>query len=207
QSRVHTYTVPSRIATPRFTRGNPRLCTVSGIGRLHSHSGRPLFRSSATTVAGAPAVTYITPSATTGVTSSAPVPGGWYNHMGRSRLTFSREICVSGENRSERYDPEYESHCPSSAVPFARRMYATCAPSGASINTKAATAEIVVFIAHPEALTDTRRDRPARPASGATRTTASAWHRARAQFSSTQSSRDCKPRRNRREGESRTRLR
>src|SRR5438876_4747168 len=116
------------------------------MGRLHSHSARPLFRSSATTVAGAPAVTYMTPSATIGVTSNAPVPGGWYNQTGRSRLTFSREICFSGEKRSDRYDPEYVSQPVSSP---ARRRSAICAPSDATVSTKnAPTTVSFVLIAH-----------------------------------------------------------
>src|ERR1043166_743956 len=74
-SSVPTYTVLSRIATPRFTRGNPRLSTLDAIGRLHSQSGLPLFRSSAATLVG-PDVVYITPPATTGVVSTEPTPAG-----------------------------------------------------------------------------------------------------------------------------------
>jgi hypothetical protein len=74
-SRVPTYTRSSRIATPRLTRGNPRFSTLPEIGRVHLHSGRPLFTLSATTAAG-PEVTYMTPLATIGVPSSEPVPGG-----------------------------------------------------------------------------------------------------------------------------------
>src|SRR5262245_47652633 len=90
-SSVPTYTVLSRIATPRLTRGNPRFNTVDAIGRLHSQIGRPLRTSSATTLAGAE-VTYMMPSATTGVPSSAPTPGGWYTHSGFSPLMFEDEI-------------------------------------------------------------------------------------------------------------------
>src|SRR5262245_35738170 len=74
-SSVPTYTMSSSLATPRLTRGNPRLSTVGAIGLLHSQIGRPLRTSSATTDAGAD-VTYITPSATIGVPSSDPTPGG-----------------------------------------------------------------------------------------------------------------------------------
>jgi hypothetical protein len=54
-SSVPTYTVLSRIATPRLTRGKPRLSTLGAIGRVHSQSGLPLFTSSAYTAVG-PAV-------------------------------------------------------------------------------------------------------------------------------------------------------
>ena len=66
----------SSTATPRLTRGNPRFSTLGAIGRVHSHRGLPLFRSSAATIVG-PDVTYITPLTTTGVDSTEPVPGGW----------------------------------------------------------------------------------------------------------------------------------
>ena len=65
----------SSTATPRLTRGKPRFSTLGAIGRVHSHSGLPLFRSSAATIVG-PDVTYMTPLATTGVDSTEPVPGG-----------------------------------------------------------------------------------------------------------------------------------
>src|SRR5581483_7475244 len=106
----------SRIATPRFTRGNPRFSTEAAIGRLHSQIGRPLRRSSATTVAGG-AVMYMTPSATTGVPSSDPVPAGWYTHNGFSRAAFSGVIWFSGENRSDRYEPEYIGQSPDASAP------------------------------------------------------------------------------------------
>src|SRR6267378_5906316 len=99
----------SRMATPRLTRGNPRFSTVAAIGRVHSQIGLPLFRSSALTDVG-PDVRYITPLATTGVHSIDPVPGGWNTHTGCRRATLSVEICRSGENRCELYDPEYISH-------------------------------------------------------------------------------------------------
>src|SRR6266576_1256040 len=99
----------SRMATPRLTRGNPRLSTEAAIGRVHSQIDLPLLRSRAVTDVG-PEVTYITPLATTGVHSIDPVPGGWYTHTGRSRATLSVEICRSGEKRCELYDPEYISH-------------------------------------------------------------------------------------------------
>src|SRR5688572_3179832 len=95
----------SRIATPRFTRGNPRFRTLGAIGRVHSHSGLPLFTSSAYTAVG-PDVPYSTPFTNSGVVSSVPVPGGWYAHFGRSRPTFCGVICVSGENRCAEKDPE-----------------------------------------------------------------------------------------------------
>src|SRR5713226_5284957 len=99
----------SRIATPRFTRGKPRLRTLGAIGRVHSQSALPLLRSSAATAVG-PDVTYITLLATTGVAASDPAPGGWYTQTGRRRETLSAEICRSGEKRCDVYEPEYISH-------------------------------------------------------------------------------------------------
>src|SRR3954468_15554072 len=104
----------SSTATPRLTRGKPRFKTLGAIGRVHSHNGFPLFKSSAATIVG-PDVTYMTPLTTTGVDSTEPVPGGWYTHTGRSFDTLSAVICLSGENRCELYEPEYISHWPSCA--------------------------------------------------------------------------------------------
>src|SRR5439155_4989933 len=117
----------SRIATPRFTRGKPRFSTLAAIGRVHSQSGLPLFRSSAATIVG-PDVTYMMPFATIGVASTDPVPGGWYTQTGRSFATLSGVSCVSGEKRCELYDPEYISQsplCATSVAPIADIRSAT----------------------------------------------------------------------------------
>src|SRR5439155_17218478 len=126
-SSVPTYTVLSRLATPRFTRGNPRFRTLAAIGRVHSQSGLPLFTSSAYTEVG-PEVPYSTPFAKSGVVSSEPVPVGWYAQTGRRCATFCAVICASGENRCDEYEPEYIGHSPSCAKTCAIPSTAMIAP-------------------------------------------------------------------------------
>ena len=70
-SSVPTYSVESRMATPRFTRGKPMLSTLDPISGDHVHSRFPVRASSAVTVLGG-SVTYMTPSATTGLVSMSP---------------------------------------------------------------------------------------------------------------------------------------
>src|SRR5579871_1048944 len=138
--------MPSAYATPRLTRGKPRFRTLAAIGRVHSHSVRPLLMSIAWTAVG-PAVAYITPLTTIGVVSSEPAPGGWYTHTGFSFATFDAVICASGEKRSDRYLPEYIGHSP----------VACWAASGAAAT--ASAARIARVISHLAATPGTRPDR------------------------------------------------
>src|SRR3954467_8528471 len=170
----------SRTATPRLTRGKPRFNTLGAIGRVHSHSGLPLLRSSAATIVG-PDVTYMIPLATTGVDSTEPVPGGWYTQAGRSLETLLVEICVSGEKRCESYDPEYISHWPSGcAASVADRRTTTVAqafrPATARLESRS---KLIRVISHLATSPDTRPGRRAARSRAAPHTTASACPRAR----------------------------
>src|SRR5579872_1551514 len=102
---------------------------------------------------------YIVPSATIGVVSRVVPPGGWYTHAGRSRATLATDICVSGENRIDRYDPEYVSHSPEPSGAAAIREKVTWACTGTSSTAASSvTAVRILFIARPSTSSDTQRD-------------------------------------------------
>src|SRR5579859_5007229 len=102
---------------------------------------------------------YMVPSATIGVVSRVVAPGAWYTHAGRSRATLATDICVSGENRIDRYDPEYVSHSPEPSGAAAILEKVTCACTGTSSTPASSVTTVrICFIGRPSASSDTRRD-------------------------------------------------